>query len=547
MSLRGCLSEVAFFESLASEMAEVRSFDGESYAGAGDESQGPTRLNVEDHSHFVEIGRDLLTARYTGKGSHAHDIGVIRADRPFASDVPVGYFEVTITSAGARGSIAVGVSTRYFPLNKKPGWEANSYGYFGDNGHVCHDGMQGRSFGPKFASGDVIGCGFHYARESIFFTRNGEMLGVAFHSAIPADYYPTVSMHSPGESVAFNFGRQPFAFDIQAYVRGDLDSERQAIDATPLEMSDLNRIVADFLFHYGYADAYASFLATNALSPSDGEPPGPSVNGWVANGAVLSLSDQGAANGHAVRENGTATERRNGQAMECSDGREGDGTESDEANATHMECDGVDVGVMVEPRGPLEIAASVSGVRERKRIRELVLSGDIRGAMAAAEKLTDGEVFADDDGVEYSSLRLRCEAQLVVELVKRGDTQAALTALSDSLGAYFCDELALMPEDASLLEDVAALLAYANPAESTVGYLLTRAHCDALADALNSRINEHLYGPSKSTPALERCLKQVVLARWVSREVSGGRGSIFRLSEYLSDANSRAGDSDSAL
>ena len=43
----------------------------------------------------------------------------------------------------------------------------------------------------------------------IFFTKNGEHLGVAFRG-VHGQLYPTVGLHSEGEEVRVNFGEEPF-------------------------------------------------------------------------------------------------------------------------------------------------------------------------------------------------------------------------------------------------------------------------------------------------------------------------------------------------
>ena len=60
------------------------------------------------------------------------------------------------------------------------------------------DSERGEQYGPRFGTGDIIGCGLLTERRELFFTKNGAHLGVAF-SEISAILYPTVGLHSPGE------------------------------------------------------------------------------------------------------------------------------------------------------------------------------------------------------------------------------------------------------------------------------------------------------------------------------------------------------------
>ena len=60
------------------------------------------------------------------------------------------------------------------------GWEPNSYGYHGDDGHsFCCSGT-GKQYGPTFSTGDVIGCCINFINGSCFYTKNGAYLGNLF-------------------------------------------------------------------------------------------------------------------------------------------------------------------------------------------------------------------------------------------------------------------------------------------------------------------------------------------------------------------------------
>lgn len=62
-------------------------------------------------------------------------------------------------------------------MSRAPGWEPNSWGYHGDDGNVFASQNVGKTYGPPFGTGDVIGCGVNFRTGCAFYTKNGEHLG----------------------------------------------------------------------------------------------------------------------------------------------------------------------------------------------------------------------------------------------------------------------------------------------------------------------------------------------------------------------------------
>ncbi|KAI8880835.1 SPRY-domain-containing protein [Backusella circina FSU 941] len=165
-------------------------------------------LDSEEESNAIIISDDDDTITfYQGQGSICTNLPV--PVQEFA------YWEVKILQEQQGESnesrIAIGLSTKPYPRWRLPGWHRHSVAYHSRNGAVyASNSVSGRSYGPPFKQGDVIGVGYLYQSGTVFFTRNGENLGKA---SIGFKYplYPIIGSIGPC-SVSVNFGLQDFLF-----------------------------------------------------------------------------------------------------------------------------------------------------------------------------------------------------------------------------------------------------------------------------------------------------------------------------------------------
>lgn len=164
------------------------------------------------------------------------------------------------------------------------GWEEHSWGYHGENGNVYSGPGTEKSYGPKFGTGDIIGCGIDFRDMSAFYTKNGIYLGTAFKKIKETDIYPFVGFKTTGESVEANFGSKPFKFDIQQYMsneKRDLVNKisMKAIETKKSRSQIINnftantfadKVVVEFLKHNGYNKTAESLEAAIKLKFNNG-------------------------------------------------------------------------------------------------------------------------------------------------------------------------------------------------------------------------------------------------------------------------------------
>ncbi|CAE7219577.1 hypothetical protein PTNB73_09874 [Pyrenophora teres f. teres] len=228
----------------------------------------PTKWNDGDRFNQLELEESGRLAKFSGTQKTHDEAAAVRADFPMPRQCGIYYFEITVISKGKDGRmIGIGFSGPKVALSRIPGWEPDSYAYHGDDGQVFSNTTSGRSYGPKFGTLDVIGCGINFRTNTAFFTKNGHLLGTAFRDLKPnMPYYPTVGMKKPGETVQVNFGQEPFAFDIDKMVHDEKTAIQAEIARTKFESyaggsedSFIHQLVGQYLAHDGYVETARAF------------------------------------------------------------------------------------------------------------------------------------------------------------------------------------------------------------------------------------------------------------------------------------------------
>ena len=96
-------------------------------------------------------------------------------------------------------------------------------------------GAMVRQFGPRFGSGDTVGCGIDYTVQGIFFTLNGSFLGYAWTGVdlniLQNDLYPVVGIDTRCP-IECNFGSKPFSFDLSKFILQHKDGVKQLYEWT---------------------------------------------------------------------------------------------------------------------------------------------------------------------------------------------------------------------------------------------------------------------------------------------------------------------------
>jgi len=114
--------------------------------------------------------------------------------------------------------IGVGFCDASVPLKYLPGWHTGSWGYQGNVGNTSY-GEGYTKYGPTVITGDIVGCCIDFQKRVAFYTKNGDLLDVAFENLVfKENIYPVVGLMSLGEHIHVNFGKESFLFDIMKYI-----------------------------------------------------------------------------------------------------------------------------------------------------------------------------------------------------------------------------------------------------------------------------------------------------------------------------------------
>uniref|UniRef100_A0ABD2WAN5 Ran-binding protein 9 n=1 Tax=Trichogramma kaykai TaxID=54128 RepID=A0ABD2WAN5_9HYME len=234
-----------------------------------DDTPLPKSWSSKDKYNYIGLSQNNLRVHYKGYGKTHKDAASVRTTHPIPAACGLYYFEVKIVSKGRDGYMGIGLSAHGVNVNRLPGWDKNSYGYHGDDGHSFCSSGTGQPYGPTFTTGDIIGCGVNLVDNTAFYTKNGHHLGTAF-SDLPPNLYPTVGLQTPGEVVDANFGQTPFLFDITDMINELRVRTRLRIinySTTALSQGQwqevLNKMVSAYLVHHGYCETARVFANTS--------------------------------------------------------------------------------------------------------------------------------------------------------------------------------------------------------------------------------------------------------------------------------------------
>lgn len=199
------------------------------------------KLDQEKAGPCIFVESDGVTAVCTTENDDHCGGSVILANLPFLKQDGLSYFEVDVINAGEDSMITVGLCEKECEkgYDFMPGWVKGTIGYHGDNGGMFQNTGYGNRWGMRYSHGDVVGCGILWETTEIFFTLNGEFLGVAYRCPLANQYFAALGLRSNGTQLKVNFGELAFLFDFRA---PSLKWECLPAPPIPMEASQASRL-----------------------------------------------------------------------------------------------------------------------------------------------------------------------------------------------------------------------------------------------------------------------------------------------------------------
>ncbi|KAH6845023.1 CTLH/CRA C-terminal to lish motif domain-containing protein [Chaetomium sp. MPI-CAGE-AT-0009] len=235
----------------------------------------PSKWNRDDKEAALEVLGDGYEVRHTGRALSDHEASAIRADHYMSPACGVYYFEITVLNGRhdkiKTPPIAIGFASKGTSTSRAPGWEPDSWGYHGDDGHSFASQNVGKPYADVFGVGDTVGCLVNFRLNQALFTKNGRELPIAFKDMgfkdLKGKLYPIVGLKKKEDHIMANFGQMPFMFDIDGYMKrqqGMIEEEIRLADTSKLvpglsETDIVQQLVLQFLQHDGYVETARAF------------------------------------------------------------------------------------------------------------------------------------------------------------------------------------------------------------------------------------------------------------------------------------------------
>ncbi|KAM3133859.1 hypothetical protein pb186bvf_013974 [Paramecium bursaria] len=468
--------------------------------------QEQTEMKLEQQiDDNLKHSYDRLQVEYVIRNDQSIDFSWVRTQQPIPLDVPIFYFEVKIISKLPNSSICIGISDNIILYNKPLGLLIGSIGYHYD-GKICYKGKPLQQKIAPYTSEDVVGVGINQVDKKLFFTLKGVRNG----PELPYDFqdnqiYPAISL--AGVSIVkFNFGAQPFLFDINqlfAFRKAKIQQEVQQQEVSPY---GLHLMIQEYLWSEGYIDTLKIFEDESKLQQTE----------LQETQKLKQISSQEMQYEQEFQEE---KQNRNSQELNFSPmtplQRKMSGLQS--PNLAQLQFERKTSAFNLDDQQLQNGNYELIQIAEQAFFKNQFVNQDRQQLLI---DIKNGEIIRvinllRDNLSEFYQLPqifAALHTQQFIELIKQGQATEAITYGRQHL--INCKDVSIQTVDERLnphsqkVESVLGLIIYDDPQKSMLRGLLSQQQRERLADFINKQLLVYFQFEDEST--LEICLKQLI-------------------------------------
>ena len=177
-----------------------------------------TSISGNSHGNENDTDDDDVNMSDTNNNDNDNDSNSMSDDDDEDNNYSDDDLDITTTAHHHNGRANLETNDSFTISNGKQfyGIDDTFFGYHGFDGKAFSV-LESEPFAKPFGINDVIGCGINYINGTIFFTKNGNLLGTAFSEFHDINLIPAIALKA-GNSIQTNFGLfEEFTFDILGY------------------------------------------------------------------------------------------------------------------------------------------------------------------------------------------------------------------------------------------------------------------------------------------------------------------------------------------
>lgn len=177
-----------------------------------------TSISGNSHGNENDTDDDDVNMSDNNNNDNDNDSNSMSDDDDEDNNYSDDDLDITTTAHHHNGRANLETNDSFTISNGKQfyGIDDTFFGYHGFDGKAFSV-LESEPFAKPFGINDVIGCGINYINGTIFFTKNGNLLGTAFSEFHDINLIPAIALKA-GNSIQTNFGLfEEFTFDILGY------------------------------------------------------------------------------------------------------------------------------------------------------------------------------------------------------------------------------------------------------------------------------------------------------------------------------------------